>query len=445
MYLDLITRNNYNVNQGEYYVIFFSFPLRNNGLISNGCTYPGGSTYGDAIYHLNNWVIVCSVTTGTAIGVPGDGYTTRNLRISGFFTPFFYLSGSEQFMVTYAYHFNSRYTTWGGISDGYSNEGPKTSSSTSLSISTLHEGGTWYAGVRDDYTFTFTYSSSATNDLAFVKKIALIFPSSIDYVLLESDCIEAPTSQVEIASCYIDTSDRVIWIYPVVKASYTSNMAVSVMTRGLAVRNPISNLNTNNNQFIVKYYTWQNISEPGLSPRSNNYYCYLMINNFPSSGIGYNYNPSPYSVQNFNYISFPHQRYYLDTPFSSLTHRAPFEMSFYPSVTFTTSSGTNYHMIKVIYPSTFGDATMFKIRDIQVFRPVCYLNNQRIRQCVIDTTNKAITLSFTFALSTSTKYHLKVSILDSRNADVNGFLATIAVSNLVLIYKPYGASVWQYT
>lgn len=217
------------------------------------------------------------------------------------------------------------------------------------------------------------------------------------------------------------------------------------MTRGMAVRNPINNLNTNNNQFIVKYYTWQNITEPGLSPRSNNNYCYLMINNFPSSGIGYNYNPNPYSVQNFNYISFPHQRYYLDTPFSSLTHRAPFEMSFYPSVTFSTSSGTNYHMIKVIYPSTFGDATMFKIRDIQVFRPVCYLNNQRIRQCGIDTTNKAITLSFTFALSTSTKYHLKVSILDSRNADVNGFLATIAVSNLVLIYKPYGASVWQYT
>lgn len=102
-------------------------------------------------------------------------------------------------------------------------------------------------------------------------------------------------------------------------------------------------------------------------------------------------------------------------------------------------------MIKVVYPSTFTDATMFKIRDTQVFRPVCYLNNQRIRQCAIDTVNKAITLSFVFALSTSTKYHLKVSILDSRNADVNGFLATIAVSNLVLLYKPYGAGTWQYT
>lgn len=93
IYLDLITRNNYNINVGEYYVIFFSFPLRNNGVISSGCTYPGSSTYGDAIYHLNNWVIVCSVTVN-AIGVPSNGYTTRNLRISGFFTPFYYLSPS---------------------------------------------------------------------------------------------------------------------------------------------------------------------------------------------------------------------------------------------------------------------------------------------------------------------------------------------------------------
>jgi len=171
----------------------------------------------------------------------------------------------------------------------------------------------------------------------------------------------------------------------------------------------------------------------------------LIISNFPSSSFGYNYNPSGYSIQNFNYIQYPHQRYYLDTPFSNLLHRAPFEMSFYPSVNFPAQSGSSYHMINIAYPSTFGDASMFKIRDIQVFRPVCYLNNQRIRQCSIDTTNKIITLSFLFALSTSTKYHLKVSILDSRNPDINGFLSSIAVSSLVLYYKPYGASTWQYT
>ena len=119
-------------------------------------------------------------------------------------------------------------------------------------------------------------------------------------------------------------------------------------------------------------------------------------------------------------------------------------MEFYPAVTFSTSSGSNYHMIKISYPSTFGDADMIKIRDLQVFRPICSLANQRIRQCSIDTVNNAITMSFLFSLSTSSKYHIKVSILDSRNADVDGFLSSVAVSNVVLEYKPYGSS-WRYT
>jgi len=257
--------------------------------------------------------------------------------------------------------------------------------------------------------------------------------------------MEAPGSQVEIASCVMDPSTKVIWITPVEKSSYTSDMSVSIITRNLAIRNPVSSTTTNANQFSVKYYTWQNISMPSLSPTSNDYHCYLLINNFPSSSITHSNNPSGYNAPNFDYIQYPHQRYYLDTPFSSVVHRAPFEMEFYPAVTFTGQSGSNYHYIKVVYPSTFSDANMVKIRDLQVFRPVCYLNNQRIRECSIDTAANAITLSFLFGLSTSSKYHLKVSILDSRNADIDGFLASAAVSDVVLMYKPYGQSTWRYT
>lgn len=120
-------------------------------------------------------------------------------------------------------------------------------------------------------------------------------------------------------------------------------------------------------------------------------------------------------------------------------------MEFYPAIAFASQSGSNYHYIKVVYPSTFSDAAMIKIRDLQVFRPVCYLNNNRIRECSIDTANNAITLSFLFSLVTTSKYHLKVSILDSRNADIDGFLSSVAVSDVVLMYKPYGQSVWRYT
>ncbi len=103
-------------------------------------------------------------------------------------------------------------------------------------------------------------------------------------------------------------------------------MAISIITRNLAIRNPVSNYITNKNSFVVKYYSWQNISQPGLSPLSNDNYCFLKINNFPNSGITYNFNPNPYQVPTFSYINYPHQRYYQETPFSSLTHRAPFEM-----------------------------------------------------------------------------------------------------------------------
>jgi hypothetical protein len=102
-------------------------------------------------------------------------------------------------------------------------------------------------------------------------------------------------------------------------------------------------------------------------------------------------------------------------------------------------------MIKIVYPSSFSDASMVKIRDLQVFRPVCYLNNQRIKNCVIDITNHAMTMSFLFGLTANTKYHLKFSILDSRNADIDGFLANTPVSSLVLMYKPYNAGNWYYT
>lgn len=53
-------------------------------------------------------------------------------------------------------------------------------------------------------------------------------------------------------------------------------------------------------------------------------------------------------------------------------------------------------------------------------------------------------MSFLFGLTAGTKYHIKFSIIDPRNADIDGFLSSAAVSNVVLMYKPYGG-VWYYT
>ena len=58
----------------------------------------------------------------------------------------------------------------------------------------------------------------------------------------------------------MDASTKVIWITPVQKTTYTSEMVVKVQTRNLAIRNPITNTTTNLNQFTIRYYTWQNIT-----------------------------------------------------------------------------------------------------------------------------------------------------------------------------------------
>ena len=304
MYLDMISRNTYTTDSASYYLIYFGFPLRNNGVVSNGCTTTSGTVYGDAIYHSNHWAIICK-TTNTNLGVPGGGSTTRNLRIKNFFTPFFYLSSSERTMLTYTFHYNTKYTSVGTITDGYPNEAPKTSSNPTMTMTPLHRS-TRLKGSRDDYTFSFTFTTSNTDDLSFVKKIAIIFPVNIDYEFVETDCLEAPGSQVEIASCVMDATNKVIWIYPVEKLTYTSNMPVAIQTRNRAIRNPVVNTTTNINAFTIKYYTWQNITEPSLSPTINDYHCYLKITNFPSSAISHSNNPSSYNEPNFDYIEYPH-------------------------------------------------------------------------------------------------------------------------------------------
>ena len=53
-------------------------------------------------------------------------------------------------------------------------------------------------------------------------------------------------------------------------------------------------------------------------------------------------------------------------------------------------------------------------------------------------------MMFQFALSANTTYHLKLSILDPRNPDINGFLASTAAEDIVLSYQLSGSSTIYY-
>lgn len=151
-------------------------------------------------------------------------------------------------------------TVRGLYTDLYPNAGPKVASGPTFTMTPVHQTGTQYAGARDDYTFEIVYSSTASNDISYMKKIAIIFPNpaseGIDFVLVGQDCVEATGSEVEIEECWIETNGRIIWIRPVIKSSYTSNMKIRITTRDLAIRNPTNNRTVYWNRFAVKFYSW---------------------------------------------------------------------------------------------------------------------------------------------------------------------------------------------
>lgn len=94
-YIELTARNQVSTTSEDLYALFFNFPLRNNGVVSNGCKTPGGATvFGNAYYHQNLWIIVCDFTVNN-MGTPSNwGVVATTLRIEGFYTPWYYLSGS---------------------------------------------------------------------------------------------------------------------------------------------------------------------------------------------------------------------------------------------------------------------------------------------------------------------------------------------------------------
>lgn len=311
----------------------------------------------------------------------------------------------------------------------------------------IHQAGAMYNGARDDYTIEFSYSSTASVDISYMKLIAIIFPASstANFVLMGQDCVEAPTSSVEIAECWIVPGSRIIWIRPVVKSSYTSNMNIAITTRDLAIRNPTNVANVYKSWFAIKFYTYENMTEPALDPINSNNYCFLIIDALPATYWSYSNNPGGSSLGTFTYLKIPHQRFYRETPFSALTHPAPFEFIFRPDNTFPTVSGLSYHKIMVTYGTIFSDNAQFKLRDLEVYRPVCYLANNRVRKCTIDTSLNVITMSFQFGLSINTNYHVMFSIIDPRIPDVNGFLPTLAISDIVVSYVLSGSSTTFYT
>ena len=59
--------------------------------------------------------------------------------------------------------------------------------------------------------------------------------------------------------------------------------------------------------------------------------------------------------------------------------------------------------------------------DLNYDKPVCYLDNNRVQRCTLDTVNKIIYMEFSFPVFAGKPIHVYFSILDPRQPHFNGF------------------------
>lgn len=114
-----------------------------------------------------------------------------------------------------------------------------------------------------------------------------------------------------------------IWIKPILKTTDTSDLRIVVTTTDLAIRNPLAT-SAQYDDFIIRYYSWNTVAQPVLNPFTDDH-CFLYVDSFTTNTvISFTSNPTTTPTDTFSYFNIPHQRYYEETPYSSINQYAPF-------------------------------------------------------------------------------------------------------------------------
>lgn len=79
------------------------------------------------------------------------------------------------------------------------------------------------------------------------------------------------------------------------------------------------------------------------------------------------------------------------------------------------------HRLQLLFGSNYLYKAYATTLDLAYNKPVCYLDNNIIQRCGIDATNKLIYMDFDFSIPVGEPIHVKFSVLDSRNPEVDGF------------------------
>jgi len=274
--LSFTTRNTRALTNTDWYILKFNFDLRNTANSNGSFTYNSGlGASGDVIFMRNSMTILLRVGT-TALSILTPGAATINACINSLiYTPATQLTTAQASILAYAIYNTLDACEKIIYSDQLPSLSPNEPTSPTFTMTSIYGNSNY--GASDDYRFSFTMSNSAGNSTSLVKLISIQFPtySTYDLVLQGTQCYEYSTSVIEVSNCTIDTINRVIWIVPVAKSTYSNNNLLVIESAGLAFQNPILNSSINLNQFIIRYYTWPvGTTNPGVTAGNDNW-CFM--------------------------------------------------------------------------------------------------------------------------------------------------------------------------
>ena len=195
--LSFTTRNTRALVQSDWYILKFAFDLRNtantNGALSYNTNMAGT---GDVIFMRNCQTILLRVGA-TAVSILGSGSTTVNARINSlFYNPSTQLTAAQATILAYAVYNSADACEKVIYRDAFPTLVPNEPASPSFSITSVYSNR--QMGMRDDFRFSFTMSSSAGNSTSLVKLISIQFPAltTYDIGLVGQQCYEYSSSAI---------------------------------------------------------------------------------------------------------------------------------------------------------------------------------------------------------------------------------------------------------
>lgn len=161
-----------------------------------------------------------------------------------------------------------------------------------------------------------------------------------------------------------------------------------IETRGFSIINPINNPSINQNQFIIRYYTWKTATEPVIYANSDDYAFFRQDSSNIASSTIFSYVTT--FLDKHTSLSIPREPYVNEFEPGSGdvgTNRmkTPFEFIVKAMAIFSAVSGGSYHEVRLTFGSYYTTPSLNQqiSNDLYIYTPTCHLNGVLLHYCVV--------------------------------------------------------------